>query len=194
MAISEYGAGASVVQHENDLHQPKTARHWHPEEWQNFVHEQAWGAMRQRPYLWGKFIWAFADFGSAGRDEGDTIGINDKGLITADRKIKKDAFYFYKAQWSSEPFVYITSRRFTPRPQEMVSIKIYSNCDQVEIRANDQSFPAKTSDDHIFKWDNIKLNLGENHLQAQGTKDGKKFSDECTIIYDPKATTQPAER
>jgi beta-galactosidase len=190
-AISEYGAGASVHQHEADPKRPAPTGHWHPEEWQNYVHEQAWAAMRDRPYLWGKFIWNFANFSAAPRDEGDEIGINDKGLLTADRKIKKDAFYFYKANWSSEPFVYITDRRFTPRAERIVNVKIYSNCDRVELRANEQSLESKTSDNHIFKWENVKLQLGENRFRARGLKDGKEFIDACTIVCDPAATTQP---
>jgi beta-galactosidase len=191
IAISEYGAGASVLQHQADLLQPTPKGHWHPEEWQSYVHEQAWTAMSQRPFLWGKFIWNFSNFSAAPRDEGDTIGTNDKGLVTADRKIKKDAFYFYKASWSSEPFVYITDRRFTPRPQQIVNLKIYSNCDRVDLSVNDQSLGAKTSDNHIYRWNDVKLNLGENRIRAVGIKDGKDFTDDSKIVYNPSATTQP---
>lgn len=77
--------------------------------------------------MWAKYIWVFADFQSAIRNEGGKPGINDKGLVTYDRKIKKDAFYFYKANWSTEPMIYITSRRFTKRPEASVQVKVYSN-------------------------------------------------------------------
>jgi len=92
ICISEYGAGASIKQHEIKTVRPRTAGKWHPEEWQTTVHEEAWRAMSKRPWLWDKFLWVFADFGSAGRTEGDRDGINDKGLLTYDRKIRKDAF------------------------------------------------------------------------------------------------------
>jgi beta-galactosidase len=185
VAISEYGAGASIYQHEIDPAQPKTAGGWHPEEWQCLVHESAYNAMKQRPYLWGTFLWNMFDFASDGRKEGDHLGINDKGLVTYDRKTKKDAFYFYKANWSADPFVYITDRRFTPRNVAIGPIKTYSNCDSVELKLNGQSLGAKTVDDHIFVWPDITLIRGDNRLEAIGMRQGKQFYDSCTILYDP---------
>jgi len=197
IAISEYGAGANVYQHQLDPKQPKTTGQWHPEEWQCIVHEQAYAAMKKRPYLWGTFVWTMFDFASANRHEGDQPGINDKGLVTYDRRIKKDAFFFYKANWSEEPVIYITDRRFTPRPVDDEPVKIYSNCDSVELTVNGKSLGTKTSDDHIFIWPAAKLALGENELMATGVRGGKHFSDSCRIVYDPKAiipmvTTEPA--
>ena len=77
------------------------------------VHEAAWAAMKERPFVWGTFVWAMFDFAVSTRHEGGSEGLNDKGLVTRDRKTKKDAFYFYKANWSDEPVLYITSRRFS---------------------------------------------------------------------------------
>jgi beta-galactosidase len=133
IGISEYGAGASIRQHEQPTTQPVTKGHWHPEEWQSTVHEAAWRAMQQRPWLWGTFIWNMFDFASDARNEGDTPGMNDKGLVTADRKIRKDAFYFYKANWSNEPFVHICEQRWNPRPAGQTQIKVYSNCQSVRL-------------------------------------------------------------
>ena len=102
VAISEYGGGANVEHHfsmkENDV---KPSGQFHPEEGQTYIHEGNWSAFAQRPYMWAKYIWVFADFQSAIRNEGGKPGINDKGLVTYDRKIKKDALYFYKANWST---------------------------------------------------------------------------------------------
>ena len=72
------------------------------------VHETAWAAMKARPFVWGTFVWNMFDFAVSTRHEGGVPGRNDKGLVTYDRKIKKDAFYFYKANWSDEPVLYIT--------------------------------------------------------------------------------------
>ena len=83
--------------------------------------------MKSRPFVWGTFVWNMADFTSFWRHEGGVPGRNDKGLVTYDRKIKKDAFYFYKANWSDEPMIYITSRRFTERTNAVTDVKIYSN-------------------------------------------------------------------
>jgi beta-galactosidase len=185
VGISEYGAGASIYQHEIDPAQPKTAGAWHPEEWQCLVHEAAYGAMKQRPYLWCTFLWNMFDFASDGRHEGDHLGINDKGLVTYDRKTRKDAFYFYKANWTTEPFVYITDRRFTPRNVASGPVKVYSNCESVELKLNGQSMGSKTADDHVFTWPGVALIRGDNRLEAIGSGEGPQVYDSCTILFDP---------
>src|SRR5207245_4734160 len=106
---------------------PKTGGPWHPEEWQCVVHEAAWKAMKERPWLWCEFLWVMFDFAADQRKEGDHPGRNDKGLVTADRKIRKDAFYFYQANWTSEPLVHITGRRYDPRPSGAERIQVYSS-------------------------------------------------------------------
>lgn len=195
IGISEYGAGASIKQHEhNRTTRPRTSGPWHPEEWQATCHEQAWLAMKSRPWLWGTFIWVFADFAAQGRSEGDMPGINDKGLVTYDRKVKKDAFWFYKANWSSEPVLYIAARRFTPRPQQITTVKVYSNCESVELKVNGESMGSRSAPDRIFVWQDVTLRLGDNQIEVSATSDGKALSDSCTIVHDPFATTQPATR
>ena len=187
MAISEYGAGSSVYQHEADVKQPKPTGKWHPEEWQAEVHEHAWAAMETRPYLWGTFLWNMFDFASDSRREGDTVGRNDKGLVTYDRKTKKDAFYFYKANWSSEPFVYITDRRFTPRKEDNVPVKVYSNLDSVQLMLNGETVgmtDGHSVKDRIFLFDKAKMKPGKNTLHAIGTAGGKTYTDECVITVD----------
>jgi beta-galactosidase len=185
LGISEYGAGASAFQHEIDPKQPRTTSLWHPEEWQGVVHEAAYDAMKQRPYLWGTFLWNMFDFASDGRHEGDHLGRNDKGLVTYDRKIKKDAFYFYKANWSDAPVVYITDRRFTPRSISRGPVKVYSNCDSVELKVNGASLGPVSNSDDVFVWKNVTLVRGENVIEAIGTRGGRPCTDTCTIEYDP---------
>jgi beta-galactosidase len=200
IGISEYGAGASAWQHEANPTQPKANLNpWHPEEWQDTVHEDAWQAMQSRQWLWGTFLWNMFDFASDGRNEGDQPGRNDKGLVTYDRKTKKDAFYFYKANWSSDPFTYITGRRYTPRNQPTTSVKIYSNCDSVELKVNGHSLGSRTPDDiHRLQWDNVPLRPGDNQFQAVGTQGDRQFTDACVIVMDPSApnrvTTPLADR
>jgi beta-galactosidase len=184
VAISEYGAGASIFEHDLNPTQPRTTGAWHPEEWQCIVHEAAYKQMKQRPWLWGTFLWAMFDFASDGRHEGDHLGINDKGLVTYDRKIKKDAFYFYKANWSDDPFVHINDSRFNPRNVGVGPVKIYSNCDSVELIVNGQTLGSRTNADHIFVWPNVKLERGANKLQGVGARVGRIYTDECNIIYD----------
>ena len=182
IGMSEYGAGASIKQHEvYPATRPATTGPWHPEEWQAIVHEQAYAAMKERPWLWGTFLWVMFDFASDGRHEGDHAGINDKGLVTGDRKTRKDAFYFYKANWSKERFVYITSRRFNPRPPGSTTLKVYSNCDSVDVLLNGVSLARRQNDGNgVFRWDEVTLKEGKNIVQARGRKGGKTCRDSIT--------------
>jgi len=184
--VSEYGAGANTRQHENVLQQPKTGGQWHPEEWQAMVHEKDWAAIKSHPFVWGSFVWNLCDFAVAGRHEGGQPGLNDKGLVTYDRKIRKDAFYFYKANWSDESMVYITSSRFTERTNAVTDIKIYSNAKQAECLLNGVSQGQHDNDGNgVFVWKNVTLAPGENRIQARAERAGQKLNDECTWILRP---------
>src|SRR5205085_1573203 len=101
--------------------------------YQNLFHEIYWNALKTRPYVWGKIVWNMFDFSSGARTAAQERGVNNKGLITRDHQIRKDAFYFYKANWSSEPFVYITGRRFSPRTAASTDVKVYANTDSVTL-------------------------------------------------------------
>ena len=185
IGMSEFGAGANVAQHEEPPKQPEARGQWHPEEWQASYHEAYWKTMASRPWIWGKFIWCMFDFASDGRNEGGTPGVNDKGLVTADRKIRKDAFYWYQANWSDRPMLHITNRRFTPRTEPTTTIKIYSNAENVELRLNGNSLGSVRSSDHIFMWPNVRLQPGENRVTARAEFNGIELSDECTWTYTP---------
>src|SRR3546814_7069777 len=116
LSVSEYGAGGALTQHVADpaSHKINAGGRPHPEEYQSWLHEQSWPQLRDRPYLWATWIWNMFDFASKVRPEGDATDINDKGLITFERKVKKDALFYYKAQWSNAPVVHITR---PPRPE-----------------------------------------------------------------------------
>lgn len=181
VAISEYGGGANVEHHfsmkENDV---KPSGQFHPEEGQTYIHEGNWSAFAQRPYMWAKYIWVFADFQSAIRNEGGKPGINDKGLVTYDRKIKKDAFYFYKANWSTEPMIYITSRRFTERPEANVQVKVYSNLRENTLYVNGKKIGKQKSDSlHRVVWQNVTLSKGENRIRVEGKSKAGVIEDTC---------------
>lgn len=180
IGVTEYGAGASINHHEENPPQPATGGSWHPEEYQTYYHEVHWKAMKVRPFLWCKALWNGFDFGSDERSEGDRPGINDKGMVIRDRTIKKDAFFWYKCNWSNEPVVYITSRRFTPRYKNPEYVKVYSNCDTVELFINGFSLGTKTNTDRIFKWtENIKLKPGSNEIKAVGRIGPDEYEDKC---------------
>jgi beta-galactosidase len=178
--VSEYGAGANPSQHEQNPQQPKAASQWHPEEWQAEVHEAAWAAMKQRPFVWGTFVWCMFDFAVSSRHEGGRSGLNDKGLVTRDRQTKKDAFYFYKANWSDEPTLYITSRRFTERTNAVTDVKIYSNAKEPELFINGVS-QGKHGDgvNGVFIWKSLTLSPGENKISAKAQYDGSILTDAC---------------
>lgn len=181
VAISEYGGGANVEHHfsmkENDV---KPSGQFHPEEGQTYIHEGNWSAFAQRPYMWAKYIWVFADFQSSIRNEGGKPGINDKGLVTYDRKIKKDAFYFYKANWSTEPMIYIMSRRFTERPEANVQVKVYSNLRENTLYVNGKKIGKQKSDSlHRVVWQNVTLSKGENRIRVEGKSKAGVIEDTC---------------
>ncbi len=184
--VSEYGAGANAAQHEQNPKHPIAKGQWHPEEWEAEVHESAWAAMKQRPYVWGTFVWCMFDFAVASRNEGSTPGLNDKGLVTRDRKIKKDAFYFYKANWNDEPMIYLASRRFTERTNAITDVKIYSNAKNPELFVNGVS-QGKQADgvDNVFIWKNITLSPGENKIVASATANGQPVTDLCVWKLSP---------
>ena len=186
--VSEYGAGANVAHHEQNPKQPRTDGQWHPEEWQAIVHETAWAAMKARPYVWGTFVWNMFDFTSSTRHEGGVLGKNDKGLVTDDRKTKKDAFFFYKANWSDEPTLYITSRRFIERTNAVTDVKVYSNATDVELLVNGVSMGRRSdAANGVFVWKNAELKPGENHIAARAARGGQTLSDECVWILHPPA-------
>ncbi len=184
IGISEYGAGADIYDHQANPVPPATGGPFHPEEYQDLFHENTYEAIASRPYIWSSAIWVAFDFAADARNEGHSPGINDKGMITRDRKTKKDAFYFYKANWSSEPFVYISSRRFTERTDSMVEVKVYSNCDTVFMSRNGEEFIQQTSGNPIFKWENVSLNQDYDTIIVKGLKAGKAYCDTCYWHYD----------
>jgi beta-galactosidase len=178
--LSEYGAGANPAQHEINPAQPMHSGQWHPEEWQAEVHEAAWAAIQQRPFVWGSFVWCMFDFAVQTRHEGNEVALNDQGLVTRDRKIKKDAYYFYKANWSDQPVLYLTSRRFTERTNGVTEVKIYANATEPELFVNGVS-QGKRADgtNGVFLWKNVPLSPGENKISARGQFHGQPVTDEC---------------
>lgn len=180
IAVSEYGAGGSIDVHDQHITSaPGPDGHYHPEEWQATVHEETFIELSKRPYVWATWVWNMFDFASSWRNEGNARGINDKGLVTYDRKTPKDAFFFYKAQWSDTPTVYITSRRHSIRDNAITPVKVYSNCESVELRVNDRIVSAVKPENGIATWDNVTLQPGKNRIAATGTTGTCTTSDSC---------------
>jgi beta-galactosidase len=159
LCVSEYGAGASVRQHQSLTSQPNPGGPFHPEEWQSFFHETYWKSMKTRKHLCCKFVWNMFDFASDSRNEGDTPGRNDKGLVTYDRATRKDAFYWYKANWSGQPTVHVTQQRYNSRPGGNITVHVYSNLPHIELKVNGASQGVQTNNENIFSF-NITLPPG----------------------------------
>jgi beta-galactosidase/beta-glucuronidase len=170
IALSEYGAGASVLQQEEPPTRPVPDSAWHPEQYQALFHEAYWRQIRSRPYLWASFVWVAFDLASAGRHEGDRNGFNDKGLATYDRKTRKDAWYWYQANWSDHPLVYITSRRLTERTQDLVDVKVYTNARRASLSVNGRELAALAPEDHVALWRGVKLDIGANRVVVTGDR------------------------
>ena len=159
IAVTEYGGGGAISQHKDSIVWAVDIDSWgtrHPENYQSALHEDIWRQFAQRPYLWGKFVWCMFDFASDGREEGDTKGHNDKGLCTRER-VPKDAYYFYKSVWNPEPMVWLTEKRFNPRPSPVPVIKAYSNAEKVGLYLDGNFVGYGKKSDTVFIWENINL-------------------------------------
>lgn len=180
MGISEYGAGACVFQQSDTLKQPEPWGQWHPENWQTYYHIENWKQLQKRDFLWCNFIWCMFDFSAAGRREGSTMGRNDKGLVTYDRKIKKDAFYFYKANWNAkDKFIYIAGRREVNRENKLVNIQAFSNSGEAELWLNGKNMGKVLPNQvNVLEWNNILLSEGENNIVVKN----KYGIDQCVWI------------
>ncbi|MCS0633211.1 glycoside hydrolase family 2 protein [Telluria mixta] len=165
-SLSEYGAGGSALHQEDPVRRPVAPSRWHPEQYQALYHEAAWRQIEAAPWLWASYVWTGFDFASAGRNEGDARGVNDKGLVSMDRKVRKDAYYWYQANWSKQPMVYITSRRAVKRTAAQVEVKVYSNQPAAWLRVNGTDQGERAVEGHIARWP-VRLAPGTNRIEVQ---------------------------
>ena len=181
--ISEYGAGGSISQQQDPPVRPDpTNGRFFPEQYQRQDHEEVWKRIKDRKDLWCTFIWNMFDFSWTIVNRGDRPYINHKGLITHDRKVKKDAFYFYKANWSDEPVLYILNRRYQKRTEPETTVSVYTNLDTVTLYVNGKvvSKKAMLSDIHKMTWEDVQLMPGSNRIHVIADKKGQIFEDNCT--------------
>lgn len=158
IGVSEYGCEAL------DWHNSNPKAGDYTEEYQAHYHEELIKQLYTRPYLWATHVWNMFDFGADARNEGGENGQNHKGLITFDRKYKKDAFYAYKAWLSDEPFVHICGKRYVDRVESETKITVYSNLPEVELFVNGKSLGKQEAPDHFFYFQ--VPNEGESTLVA----------------------------
>lgn len=180
LSVSEYGAGGATTIHtDNVLGGPVDSRGRNqPEEYLSYVHEQNWATLSGKPYLWGTWIWNAFDFATTIRREGDAEDINTKGLVTYDRQIRKDAYYFYKANWTEAPMVHITGRRYVDRAYPVTPVKVYSNAARTELLLNGRSLGVRENcPQRTCVWDGIRLVEGANRLVARSLEAGSALED-----------------
>lgn len=155
---SEYGAEGMP-----NLHSTHPHRGDHTEEYQAKYHEYMLRCFKRHPWMWATHVWNMFDFAADARDQGGEPGMNHKGLVTFDRKTKKDSFYLYKAWWSDEAFVHICSKRFVERTGSTATVKVYSNQSTVALYVNGNKVGEQIGE-HVFTF-KVPLN-GELHIQA----------------------------
>ncbi|MFV0378081.1 MAG: glycoside hydrolase family 2 TIM barrel-domain containing protein [Mangrovibacterium sp.] len=183
LCVTEFGAGASISQHQWPALKPDPSGPFHPEEWQLAYHEGNWRELSTRKYVWAKFVWNFADFGSAIRNEGDRQGINDKGLITYNHQTRKDAFYFYKANWNPEPMLHLVAKRFVSRSNSLTDIKAFTNASEAELWLNGKKIGVQLPDRiNTVVWKDIRLFPGENRVEIRAKAGKQTLYDSCTWI------------
>ncbi|MBQ2847492.1 MAG: glycoside hydrolase family 2 protein [Clostridia bacterium] len=147
VGMSEYGCEAL------DWHTSNPVQGDYTEEYQAYYHEELIKQLFTRPYIWATHVWNMFDFGADARSEGGENGQNHKGLVTFDRKYKKDSFYAYKAWLSDDPFVHICGKRYIDRVEEVTKVTVYSNQPEVELFVNGESLGKKMSAEHFFYFD-----------------------------------------
>ena len=158
IGMSEYGCEA-LNWHTSDPRQGD-----YTEEYQAHYHEELIRQLFTRPYIWATHVWNMFDFGADARAEGGENGQNHKGLVTFDRKYKKDAFYAYKAWLSDEPFVHLCGKRYVDRVEDVTRVTVYSNLPEVTLLVNGKALETKAAPDHFFYFD--VPNRDESRLTA----------------------------
>lgn len=171
LGLSEYGAEGIITYHSDE---PKVRDY--SEDYQALYHEHMAKIIDERPWLWAAYVWNMFDFGCDARDEGGVKGRNNKGLVTMDRRIKKDAFYVYKAFWSKEPFVHLCGRRYAQRVGETTTIKVYSNQPEVTLYVDGAEYAALKGN-KVFIFEQVPMKNGYTMFSVKAGK----LSDSMTI-------------
>ena len=161
LGVSEYGSEAILK-----WHTTTPENHDYTEEYAAYYHHEMLKTFATRPYLWSTHVWNMFDFAADARDEGGVQGRNNKGLVTYDRKTKKDAFYIYQAYWTTKPMIHVCGERFVDRAPEERIVTVYTNCPNVTLVVNGEEVATKDAVDHAVVFENVALNDGDNTVTA----------------------------
>lgn len=186
LMLTEYGADANI-DHQTEL--LGEALNWtqpfYPETFQTKTHEYQWSVIDSHPYIIASYLWNMFDFAVPTSRRGSVDARNMKGMMTFDRKVKKDSYYWYKANWSEEPVVYLTQRRNTQREQRVTSVTVYCNVGEPKVYLNGKELHGvrKGYTDVHYVFDAVELADGNNMLKAVAMKDGKEYADAIEWKY-----------
>lgn len=186
--FSEYGAEANIHQQEERVGEVgRYFSQYYPETFATKFHEIQWGVISKHPYLVASYIWNTFDFATPATSQGGVKARNMKGLVTFDRQTKKDPYYWYKANWSKEPVLYITQRRATERENDVTPVTVYCNTGTPQLFVNGTEVKTlkqgNTAVHYIFE--DVKLNNGENVIEAKASSQGKALEDVIRWNYSP---------
>lgn len=186
LMLTEYGADANLLHQteylENSLNWTKP---FYPETFQTKTHEYQWSVIAGHPYIVASYLWNTFDFATPLANRGDLPARNMKGLVTFDRKTKKDSYFWYKANWSEDPVLYLTQRRNVDREKKVTSITVYSNIGEPKVFLNGQELSGihKGYTDVHYIIDNVTLKDGKNVVKAVVQSDGKTYEDTIEWMY-----------
>ncbi len=186
-SISEYGAGGNIAHQTSDLSfTPDPKGQFFPETYNTYYHEITYAAIEKSPFIWASYVWNMFDFSVPLWNRGGIKGRNHKGLITYDRKTKKDAFFWYKANWSNEKMLYLPGRRNDSLNTAIYDVKAYCNFNSPELYVNDTK--VGKMDEGInsvhFTKEGIKLNKGKNKIEVRAQEGKNKYSDHFYLNVD----------
>ena len=179
LMLTEYGADANILHQSEYLgNSLNWTKPFYPETFQTKTHEYQWSVIAKHPYIIASYLWNMFDFATPLADRGDLPARNMKGMITFDRKTKKDSYYWYKANWSESPVLYLTQRRNVDREKRVTSVTVYSNIGTPTVYLNGKELTGirKGYTDVHYIIDNVKLADGV-------TKDGKTYEDTIEWMY-----------
>lgn len=186
LMLTEYGADANLDHQTEYLGDALNwGKSFYPETFQTKTHEYQWSVIAQHPYIIASYLWNMFDFAVPMWERGGVPARNLKGMITFDRKTKKDSYFWYKANWSKDPVLYLTQRRNTDREKKETSVTVYSNIGTPAVYLNGKEISGvrKGYTDVHYVFDKVTLNRGKNILKAVVSYQGKEYTDEIEWIY-----------
>lgn len=184
--LTEYGADANLDHQTEYLGDALNwGKSFYPETFQTKTHEYQWSVIAKHPYIIASYLWNMFDFGVPMWSRGGVPARNLKGLITFDRKIKKDSYYWYKANWSKDPVLYLTQRRNIDRERKHTSVTVYSNIGTPQVYLNGKELTGirQGYTDVHYVLDDVTLEQGKNTIKTVATYNGKEYTDEIEWNY-----------